>query len=43
MIGGSTAEAIRDYEKANGLPVTGTITADLIESLNALAGAPTNG
>ncbi|WP_340693327.1 peptidoglycan-binding protein [Hyphomonas sp.] len=43
VIGGSTAKAIRDYEKANGLPVTGTITADLIESLNALAGAPTNG
>jgi len=43
VIGDGTAKAIRDYEKANGLPVTGTITADLIESLNALAGAPTNG
>ena len=43
VVGGSTAKAIRDYEKANKLPVTGTITADLIESLNELAGAPTNG
>ena len=43
VVGDGTAKAIRDYEKSNGLPVTGTITADLIESLNALAGAPTNG
>jgi localization factor PodJL len=43
VVGGSTAKAIRDYEKANKLPVTGLITADLIESLNELAGAPTNG
>jgi localization factor PodJL len=43
VVGAGTARAIRDYEKANKLPVTGSITADLIESLNELAGAPTNG
>lgn len=43
VVGASTAKAIRDYEMANRLPVTGSITADLIESLNELAGAPTNG
>lgn len=43
VVGAGTAKAIRDYEMANKLPVTGAITADLIESLNELAGAPTNG
>mgnify|MGYP003627073634 FL=1 len=43
VVGGSTAQAIRAYEAANGLPVTGTITGDLIDSLNARAGEAANG
>ena len=36
-IGKKTAEAIRAYQAAESLPVTGTITPDLIASLNARA------
>jgi localization factor PodJL len=43
VVGGSTSLAIRTYEAANGLPVTGTITGDLIDSLNARAAGSTNG
>ena len=43
VVGASTALAIRTYEAANGLPVTGTITGDLIDSLNARAGEAANG
>ena len=43
VVGGSTSQAIRAYEAANGLPVTGTITGDLIDSLNARAGEAANG
>ncbi len=35
VMGSATAQAIRDYQKANQLPVTGTVTAELIERLNA--------
>lgn len=43
VVGTGTAQAIRSYEGANGLPVTGTITGDLIDSLNARASGPNNG
>ncbi len=35
IMGNGTAMAIRDYQRANGLPVTGTVTAELIDRLNA--------
>ncbi|MFN7054579.1 peptidoglycan-binding protein [Hyphomonas sp.] len=34
VLGGQTARAIREYQAAEGLPVTGTVTPDLIERLN---------
>ena len=39
IMGDGTATAIREYQRANGIPVTGTVTADLIDSLNAGASA----
>lgn len=39
IMGDGTATAIRDYQRANNLPVTGTVTADLINALNAGASA----
>ncbi|HCX11500.1 MAG TPA: hypothetical protein DHU81_14410, partial [Hyphomonas sp.] len=36
-LGPDTATAIRDYQTAQSLNVTGTITPELIESLNARA------
>ena len=35
IMGAATAQAIRDYQAANNLPVTGTVTEPLIETLNA--------
>lgn len=34
VVGSQTANAIRDYQRAEGLPVTGTVTPELIERLN---------
>ncbi|MEZ6001914.1 peptidoglycan-binding protein [Hyphomonas sp.] len=39
IMGDGTATAIREYQRANNLPVTGTVTADLIDALNAGASA----
>ena len=39
IMGDGTATAIREYQRANNLPVTGTVTADLIVALNAGASA----
>ena len=38
-MGDGTATAIREYQRANNLPVTGTVTSDLIDALNAGASA----
>lgn len=38
VLGSQTAEAIRDYQKMEGLDVTGTITPELVDHLNARAG-----
>lgn len=35
VLGQRTADAIRDYQRAEGLSVTGTVTPELIERLNA--------
>ncbi|KCZ90804.1 peptidoglycan-binding protein [Hyphomonas johnsonii] len=43
VVGPSTTAAIRAYEKANGLEVTGTITEDLIDSLNSRSDSTANG
>ncbi|KDA00492.1 putative localization factor protein PodJ [Hyphomonas polymorpha PS728] len=34
MIGPQTANAIREYQRSEGLAVTGTVTPELIERLN---------
>ena len=39
IMGDGTATAIREYQRANNLPVTGTVTSDLIDALNAGASA----
>jgi localization factor PodJL len=39
IMGDGTATAIREYQRANNLPVTGTVTSDLINALNAGASA----
>ncbi len=38
VIGPRTADAISDYQSASGLEVTGTITPELVDHLNARAG-----
>jgi localization factor PodJL len=35
VVGSQTASAIRDYQRSAGIPVTGTVTPELIERLNA--------
>lgn len=42
VLGPQTANAIRDYQRREGLPLTGTVTPDLIERLNTGA-APARG
>jgi localization factor PodJL len=42
VLGPNTAEAIRDYQGMEGLTVTGTITPELVDHLNARAGGPSN-
>ncbi|WP_321488895.1 peptidoglycan-binding protein [uncultured Hyphomonas sp.] len=39
IMGDGTATAIREYQRANNLPVTGTVTSGLIDALNAGARA----
>ena len=39
IMGNGTATAIREYQISNNLPVTGTVTEDLIDTLNAGATA----
>ena len=39
IMGNGTATAIREYQVSNNLPVTGTVTEDLIDALNAGATA----
>lgn len=41
VVGPRTAEAIRDYQKMEGLTATGTITPELVDHLNARAGGAT--
>lgn len=35
IMGAATTQAVRDYQSANNLPVTGTVTSQLIDALNA--------
>ena len=35
VLGSQTAAAIREYQRSQGIPVTGTVTPELIERLNA--------
>ena len=35
IMGSGTAQAIRDYQRTNGLGISGTVTPELIETLNA--------
>ena len=35
IMGAATTQAVRDYQSANKLPVTGTVTSQLIDALNA--------
>lgn len=39
QLGGNTSRAIRAYEKANGLPVTGKVTPELVSRLTQAHGA----
>lgn len=39
IMGDGTATAIREYQRTNNLPVTGTVTSGLIDALNAGASA----
>ena len=42
VVGPKTSEAIRDYQAMEGLTVTGTITPELVDHLNARAGGTSN-